>query len=54
MSKPWITTNRDRRSKKYQAILADLRASVTKPNPPMSDKQSRKRERSQDFRARGE
>lgn len=54
MTTRWITNNRDRRSKKYLALHAALKADVARDKLPEPNKQSRKRERSQDFRARGE
>ena len=54
MTKRWITNNRDRRSKKYLALHAALKADVARDKLPEPDKQSRKRQRAIEFRTRGE
>lgn len=51
MTKTWITTPRDRETKKYKALHARLRAELA-PNPPA--KAETKRERSEHFRRTGE
>ncbi len=48
----WITTPRDRLSRKFKALHRQLAKEVRQP--PISDKTARKRQSSQDFRARGE
>ncbi len=48
----WITTPRDRLSRKYKALHRQLAKEVLQP--PVSEKTARKRQNSQSFRARGE
>lgn len=50
MTKRWLTTNRDRLSKKYKLLHQRLKAE-TASEPSKSD---RKRAASQSFRSRGE
>ncbi len=50
--KPWITSPRDRLSRKYAALHRQLAKEVRQP--PVSDKAARKRQNSLDFRAMGE
>jgi len=54
VGKPWISTKRDRESKKYARLHAALRAEVAQSKQPEPDKASVKRQRSADFRQRGE
>lgn len=53
MTKPHLTTNRDRLSKKFKTLHRQLAAELKQPEPEPS-KVERKRQASQDFRSRGE
>ena len=54
MTKRHITNPRDRRSKKYAAKHAELRADVYRPDEPEPDKAERKRAASLLFRNQAE
>ena len=55
MSKPWISDSRQRASKRYAAIHADLRAYVTlKSLKALQPRHERHKEKSRMFRQTGE
>lgn len=51
MSTRWITQPRDRKSKKYLALHAELRREVEASKPSGPDKRERKLKRSAEYRA---
>ncbi len=51
MSKPWITSPRDRLSRKFATLHKQLAKEVRQP--PISEKTARKRQASHDYRTRG-
>lgn len=59
MADKWITTKRERRSKKYKLLHEQLKREVQPfhrsfTSSPAEDKAERKRSKSQDFRAHGD
>jgi len=54
MTKRWITTKENRRTRKYKALHAQLREEVYGTPAPVEDKRDRKQSRSASFRRQGD
>jgi hypothetical protein len=54
MTKRWISDDRQRRSRKFRELHAQLKAEMQRELAPQPDKRERKRAKSAEFRAHGE